>query len=137
MFLNSLELRFAPVNWPYLGNNLSFAVFNDLGNVFDTPKHLVEGLGRLHETGLADCRDKAPVTKSSSPCDLNYVGVAIGAGIHYKTPIGPVRLDLGYNLNPATFPVRNATGPGVPPSIPPHIETLRRFNIFFSIGQTF
>ena len=137
LFVNSVELRLAPVNWPYVGDNLSFAVFNDLGNVFDTPRHLLLGLGRLHETGLADCRDSNPKTPSTSPCDLNYVGAAIGAGIHYKTPIGPVRLDFGYNLNPATFPVRNRTGAGIPPSIPPHVETLRRLNIFFSIGQTF
>ena len=136
LFLNSLELRLPPVNWPYVGDNLSFAIFNDLGNVFDTPRHMLEGLGRLHQTGLADCRDSTkPTTPSPSPCDFSYVAVAIGAGVHYKTPIGPVRLDLGYNLNPATFPVRNATGSNG--LIPPHIETIRRLNIFFSIGQTF
>ena len=135
LFLNSLELRLPPVTWPYVGDNLSFVFFNDLGNVFDTPRHLFEGLGRLHQTGVKDCRDSAPTTTTNSPCDFNYVAAAIGAGVHYKTPIGPVRLDLGYNLNPATFPVRNFTGANS--SIPPHIETLRRLNIFFSIGQTF
>jgi len=136
MFLNSLELRLPPVNWPYVGDNLSFAIFNDMGNVFDTPRHLIQGLGRLHQTGAADCRDSTtPTTRSKSPCDFNYVAAAIGAGVHYKTPIGPVRLDLGYNLNPATFPVRNKTGSN--DSVPPHVETLRRLNIFFSIGQTF
>jgi outer membrane protein assembly factor BamA len=68
-------------------------------------------------------------------CDFNYVAAAVGAGIHYKTPIGPVRLDLGYNLNPSTFPVRNFTGSNN--SVAPHIENLRRLNVFFSIGQTF
>jgi hypothetical protein len=46
-----------------------------------------------------------------------------------------VRIDLGYNLNPAVFPIRNFTGANN--AIAPHIETLRRLNIFFSIGQTF
>ncbi len=134
MFLNNLELRLPPVNWPYVQDNLSFVIFNDIGNVFDTPRHLLEGMGRLHQTGLKDCRS---LTATNSPCDFNYMVAAIGTGVHYKTPIGPVRLDLGYNLNPAVFPVRNPTGPGIPPRIPPHIETLHRFNFFFSIGQTF
>ncbi len=134
LFVNSLELRLPPVSWPYVRDNLSFVIFNDIGNVFDTPRHLLEGLGRLHQTGVKDCRSLVP---TASPCDFNYVVAAVGTGVHYKTPIGPVRLDLGYNLNPAVFPVRNATGSGNPPSIPPHIETLHRLNIFFSIGQTF
>jgi outer membrane protein assembly complex protein YaeT len=133
LFLNSFELRLPPVNWPYVGDNLSFAIFNDMGNVFDTPRHLIDGLGRLHQTGVADCRSKTPV--SGVTCSFNYVAAAIGAGVHYRTPIGPVRFDLGYNLNPATFPVRNNTGSNG--SVLPHIETLRRLNIFFSIGQTF
>ncbi len=132
LFLNSLELRLPPVTWPYVGDNLSFVLFNDMGNVFDTTRNMLKGLGRLHQTGVKDCRSLNPV---AAACDFNYVAAAVGAGVHYKTPIGPVRLDLGYNLNPATFPVRNPTGSNG--SIPPHIETLRRLNIFFSIGQTF
>jgi outer membrane protein assembly factor BamA len=135
LFLNSLELRLPPVNWPYVGDNLSFVIFNDIGNVFDTPRHLFEGLGRLHQTGVADC--KSLTALPNAKCDFNYLAAAVGTGVHYKTPIGPVRIDLGYNLNPSTFPVRNATGPGTPPTIAPHIENLRRLNIFFSIGQTF
>ena len=32
------------------------------------------------------------------------VSHAVGIGVHYKTPIGPIRLDFGYNLNPPAFP---------------------------------
>ena len=133
LFLNSMELRLPPVNWPFVGDNLSFAIFNDMGNVFDTPRHMLEGLGRLHQTGRADCQSSTAL--SGVTCDFNYIAASVGAGVHYKTPIGPVRLDLGYNLNPATFPVRNKTGSNG--TILPHIETIRRLNIFFSIGQTF
>jgi len=35
-FSIALSLRLPPVNWPYVGDNLSFAIFNDMGNVFDT-----------------------------------------------------------------------------------------------------
>ncbi len=48
-------------------------------------------------------------------------------GIRYKTPVGPVRFDLGYALNPTRYPVQE-TGQTL---------SLRRINVFFSIGQTF
>ena len=127
------------MNWPYVQNNLSFVLFNDLGNVFDTPRHLFEGMGRLHETGVADCRSTVIPPQgmpAKSPCDFNYLVAAVGTGVHYKTPIGPVRLDFGYNLNPAVFPVRQMPDKLHKTAVP-HIETVRRFNIFFSIGQTF
>jgi outer membrane translocation and assembly module TamA len=60
-------------------------------------------------------------------CEFNYISHAVGAGLRYRTPIGPVRVDFGYNLNPPTFPVRRET----------RSDTLNRFNFYFSIGQTF
>jgi outer membrane protein assembly factor BamA len=131
MFLNNFELRFPPVKWPYVADNLSFVLFHDLGNVFDTPDHLLRGLGHFSEGNQQDCNSLTPIPGKT--CDFNYLVSAVGAGVHYKTPIGPVRLDVGYNMNPATYPIR--TAPNV--TTPPHIETLRRWNIFFSFGQTF
>ena len=32
--------------------------------------------------------------------DFNYTAQAAGFGIRYKTPLGPLRLDLAYALNP-------------------------------------
>jgi outer membrane protein assembly factor BamA len=54
--------------------------------------------------------------------DLRY---AIGPGLRYQTPIGPLRLDLGYQLNPTPDLVVN----GSPQS--------RRYRLHFSIGQAF
>jgi outer membrane protein insertion porin family/translocation and assembly module TamA len=54
--------------------------------------------------------------------DLRY---AIGPGLRYQTPIGPVRLDFGYQLNPIPGLLVN----GEPQS--------RRWRIHFSIGQAF
>ena len=132
LFLNNIELRLPPVKWPYVKDNLGFVIFNDLGNVFDTPRHILTGLSSLHQKNLTDCKSLTP-SPDGKVCDFNYLVAAIGAGIHYKTPIGPVRLDFGYNLNPPVFPVRVTTDV----THPAHIETSRRFNIFFSIGQTF
>ena len=54
--------------------------------------------------------------------DLRY---AIGAGLRYQTPIGPIRFDYGYQLNPIPGLVID----GEPQS--------RRWRVHFSIGQAF
>lgn len=54
--------------------------------------------------------------------DLRYT---LGSGLRYMTPIGPVRIDLGYQLNPITGLLVD----GEPQS--------RRWRIHFSIGQAF
>ena len=75
---------------------------------------------------------------------------AAGLGVRYRTPVGPVRVDLSYNPNPATFPYfvqcpatrpANQSGVCAPPTPTSQLyflnSTLRHFNFFFSIGQTF
>jgi outer membrane protein insertion porin family/translocation and assembly module TamA len=57
-----------------------------------------------------------------NPNDLHY---DVGPGLRYKTPIGPIRLDIGYQLNRI---------PGLLVNGKP--ET-RRFRVHFSIGQAF
>jgi outer membrane protein assembly complex protein YaeT len=54
--------------------------------------------------------------------DLRY---DVGPGLRYQTPIGPIRADLGYQLNP--IPGLIVNGKGQP----------RRFRFHFSIGQAF
>lgn len=54
--------------------------------------------------------------------DLRY---DVGPGLRYNTPIGPIRADIGYQLNPISGLLVN----GKPES--------RRFRFHFSIGQAF
>lgn len=54
--------------------------------------------------------------------DLLY---AVGPGLRYQTPIGPIRFDVGYQLNPIPDLLVN----GAPQT--------RRFRLHFSIGQAF
>jgi outer membrane protein assembly factor BamA len=126
VFVNNLELRFPPVYLPYLEDNLSFVIFQDTGNVFDTAHNMFHSFTRFNQRNIADCKS---LVATPNPCRFDYMSAAVGGGIRYKTPVGPVRLDLGYNLNPPVFPVRAG--------IPPSIEVLHRFNFYFSIGQTF
>ena len=123
LFVNNFELRTPPVALPYVGNNLGFVFFHDMGNVFDTANHIISGMLRLHQPSIANCSMKG----SNIPCNFNYNSQAIGIGIRYKTPVGPVRFDLGYALNPTRYPIQDV----------PTTESLRRINVFFSIGQTF
>ena len=54
--------------------------------------------------------------------DLRY---AVGPGLRYLTPIGPVRFDVGYQLNP----IDGLLVDGEPEK--------RRWRMHFSIGQAF
>ena len=54
-----------------------------------------------HQRNPALCLQPATAIQ----CNYNYVSQAIGVGVRYKTPVGPVRFDFGYNLNPPAFPV--------------------------------
>jgi len=56
---------------------------------------------------------------------LNDLRYAIGPGLRYQTPIGPIRFDVGYQLNPIDDLVVNGeTG-------------FRRWRMHFSIGQAY
>ncbi len=123
LFVNNLELRTPPVQLPIIGNGVGFVFFHDMGNVFSSANEILSGITRLHQPSLADC---APPT-STEPCNFSYNPQAVGMGVRYKTPIGPVRLDLSYNFNPTRYPIREED----------RVTSLRHINFFFSIGQTF
>jgi outer membrane protein assembly complex protein YaeT len=136
LFLNQLEIRLPPVDLPFLGNNVSFAVFHDMGNVFAKPADMVNNLFRWRQKNPDLCLHQDTYTQ----CDFNYISHAVGLGVHYKTPIGPIRLDFGYNLNPPAFPSFNTvtntlTGASSTTQFVP--ERASHFNFFFSIGQAF
>ena len=110
------ELRF-PMRLPVVGNRLGGTFFYDGGNVYTDVNHI-------------SLSWKAP-----SITDLNYFSHTVGFGLRYPTPIGPVRVDFGYQLNP---PLYQAT------VIPPGgtvgtLQTLRlpHFGFFFNIGPIF
>ena len=134
MIVNMLELRTPPVPLPWLGDNVGFVIFHDMGNGFDTASNMWDNLWRFQQRNQASCRDLS----ETATCDFSYISHAIGAGVRYRTPIGPVRVDLGYNLNPPVFPVKNPCLDVTPPcTAVPRVDQLPHFTIFFSIGQTF
>ena len=134
LFINNIELRMPPPTLPFFQDNISFAIFHDAGNVFTNGHDMFHNLLQLEPERPADSVCSRP---PRSQCDYNYISHAIGVGVRYKTPVGPVRFDFGYNLNPPAFPGQTTTTVnGMPVTVfdPQHAS---HFNVFFSIGQTF
>jgi outer membrane protein assembly complex protein YaeT len=123
MFINSFELRFPPIPLPFVGKDLSPVIFHDMGNVYDNPSGVFPSLFRWSQPDKRLCNVLLP----NEPCSFNYNSQAVGGGIRYRTPIGPVRFDVGYSLNPPTFPIRSLN----------RSEVLHNVNFYFSVGQTF
>ena len=149
LFLNNVELRMPPPTLPYLQQNLSFSIFEDAGNVFTTAHEMFHSLVTWHQPTPQLCQQVPPKNQIVSACNFDYISHAVGLGILYKTPVGPVRFDLGYNLNPPKFPSCQAkpnannefstyclknTNDASPYFVP---QQASHFNVFFSVGQTF
>jgi outer membrane protein assembly complex protein YaeT len=147
LFVNSEELRFPSISLPYLGEGFGFALFHDMGNVFTAGHDLLTGLARWHQPDPAQCLQFNNVTAVAqydgcvtqfNNSGYDYTSHVLGIGLRYKTPIGPLRFDFGYNLNPTSYPLGYAPStPQVPtpPAFTP--QRLGHFNVFFSIGQPF
>ncbi len=143
--INSTELRMPPPNLPGFGNTLSFVLFHDMGNIFRDASEVWPSAIRIHQPDREACMTPAPVgttspvgtDTSTGPhglCSFDYFSHAPGMGLRYHTPVGPIRLDFSYNLNPPIFPV---TYNYSEPTEPPHVGEASHFNFFFSLGQTF
>lgn len=122
LFINNVEWRF-----PFIGQNIQGVVFNDIGNVFTDLSHMSFSFSQRNLQ------------------DFNYMVTAAGFGIRYRTPVGPIRLDLAYSINPPSFVGFNGTPyellsctPGNTASYcKPVQQTISHFQFFFSIGQAF
>jgi outer membrane protein insertion porin family/translocation and assembly module TamA len=75
--------------------------------------------------GLVLFADGGNVWAKSFRPDLADLRYDVGPGLRYATPIGPIRVDLGYQLNP----IPNLLVDGRPQT--------RRWRVHFSIGQAF
>jgi outer membrane protein insertion porin family len=140
-FVNSTELRMPNPTLPYVGNSVGFVLFHDMGNVFTNSSDIWGSFIRTSQPHRDTCKDLTPPSSSSGStsstgqsgnCSFNYFSHALGLGVRYHTPIGPLRGDFSYNLNPPIFPVIiDYTGAAA------HVGQAAHFNFFFSIGQSF
>jgi len=145
--INSTELRLPPPNLPWLGDSISLVLFHDMGNVFDRSSDAWPSFLRVRQPEREKC--ETPISATYPPtippgndtstgiqgsCSFNYFSHAIGLGLRYHTPAGPIRLDFSYNLNPPIYPVTYNYSNLLQP---PHVSQVGHFNFFFSLGQTF
>jgi outer membrane protein insertion porin family len=140
LFVNNLELRLPPLTLPYLGEGFGFAIFHDMGNVFTAPHDMLTGLMRWHQPNPAQCLPNGTTNVQCytyfNDSGYDYTSHALGVGVRYKTPIGPLRFDFGYNLNPTSyFQAITFNAAGQPLAF--ETQRLRHFNVSFSIGQPF
>lgn len=122
VLMNSLELRF-----PLIGDNIGGVLFHDMGNVY------------------TDVTDISLRFRQRDVTDFNYAVHAFGFGIRYRTPIGPIRVDLALSPNSPRFVGFSGSEAtllacSVPGSPTPCVPVPQRINIFqfhFSLGQAF
>ncbi len=119
LFFNNTELRF-----PLYGANINGVLFEDAGNVYSS-------IGKMSFR-----------TEQKNSGDFNYMVHAAGFGLRYRTPVGPIRFDLAYSINPPKYN-------GFPGSYVQLVQCsaantcqaseqqINHFQFFFSIGQAF
>jgi outer membrane protein insertion porin family len=129
------DLRF-PMHLPLIGNRLGGAVFYDAGNVFPSIRKIT-----LRTTPPAPTFDSSNPNVCLTNCtnEMRYFSHTVGFELRYGTPIGPVALDLGYQLNPAQYLIQSGgTCPATTSAT--CLTTLSRlpaFQFFINLGTTF
>jgi outer membrane protein assembly complex protein YaeT len=128
LLMHNTELRF-----PLLGENIGGVLFHDAGNVYQS---LGDISFRVSQKNLED---------------FNYMVHAVGFGIRYRTPVGPVRVDLAWSINGPRFNGLKGTREQLldPNAFRPDCASLpvgcvefveqriSRFQFHFSLGQLF
>ena len=139
MLVLNQEFRF-PMRLPYFGTSLGGALFYDGGNVYSRASR-ISFRSSLPKPTFDTSATPQCLTNCSN--ELNYFAHTIGLGIRYATPVGPIRIDLGYQLNRPFFqeaipcPSGSTTTTCVPGSLGFQSARLPRFQIFFNLGAPF
>ncbi|MFV1885302.1 MAG: outer membrane protein assembly factor [Balneola sp.] len=87
--------------------------------------------GLMKGFGIAVFLDGGQVWRRMSDVDLKNVQFGIGGGLRYESPIGPIRVDVGYKINPNEQDLRQFPG-GIDRG-----GRFARWDIHLTIGQAF
>ncbi len=146
MLVFNQEFRF-PMRVPFLGTSLGGTLFYDGGNVYSRlnrisfnatlPKPTIA----LQNPALPQGPSNLPVCNTNCTNELNYFAHTVGLGVRYKTPVGPIRVDFGYQINRPSFVIpipcpKSATTCQLG-SLGQQSTRLPGFQIFFNLGTSF
>jgi outer membrane protein insertion porin family len=132
------ELRF-PLKVPYVGSGLGGAFFYDGGNAFSRLSRMTfrwsapEPVFEPAYPGLPGGRFNPTHCEFNCTNELNYFSHTVGFGLRYATPVGPIRIDLGYLINRPSIviPCKNEA------TFCQQGTRLPHFQIFFNLGSSF
>src|SRR5262249_36024955 len=141
------EFRF-PMRLPYLGTSLGGALFYDGGNVYSRLGRisfratLPDPVIQLLNPGRPAGPTNPTVCVANCTNELNYFSHTIGMGFRYATPVGPIPIDLGYQLNRPHFvapicPKTVVSSSCLQGQFGFQATRLPGFQIFFNLGSTF
>jgi len=133
------EFRF-PLHLPYVGTRLGGTLFYDGGNVYSKLERI-----SLRWTSPKPIFDPANPKQCLNNCsnELSYFSHTFGVGVRYATPVGPIRVDLGYQINrpffviPIPCPSGTTTTTCPTGSLGYESTQLPRLQVFFSLGSSF
>jgi outer membrane protein insertion porin family len=144
MLVLNQEFRF-PMRLPFIGTALGGALFYDGGNVYSRLDHITLRAYSPKPTFVLQDPSQPPSATNPTICvynctnELNYFAHTVGFGLRYATPVGPIRIDLGYQINRPFFVVPCVPITSSTPTTPLCFKgaQLARLQIFFNLGSTF
>jgi outer membrane protein insertion porin family len=115
LFINNLELRF-----PLYGDIVSGVLFHDAGNVYTSINAF------------------SPRFRQANLQDFDYMVQDVGVGIRYRTPIGPIRVDLSVSPDaPRFFGLKGTFQEFLNGTAVSTVQKINAFQFHISLGQAF
>ncbi len=132
------ELRF-PLKLPFVGTGLGGTLFYDGGNTYSRLTRITfrwsppDPVFKAAYPGYPPGRFNPTQCVENCSNELNYFSHTIGLGLRYATPVGPIRIDVGYALNRPQFviPCKNGV------VLCQEATRLPAIQFFFNLGSSF
>jgi outer membrane protein insertion porin family len=132
------ELRF-PLKLPFVGAGLGGTLFYDGGSTYSRLTRITfrwsppDPVFRVTYPGHPPGQFNPTQCVENCSNELNYFSHTIGVGLRYATPIGPIRIDVGYALNRPQFVIPCKSGA----VFCQEATRLPSIQIFFNLGSSF